>query len=144
MERPHKDLLFEVYVGFQKTENEGHGPCTRTAWPDREHPAKVLRVIHFAFSLLPYTQSLTQDPSTSRIHLEAVPVLHFHCSLLVQVTSLPHLGCSNTFPPGSSASTFPLPLSTSTQQPEGFCKSDLIARISPCLNPSSGFPLHLE
>lgn len=23
MERPHQDLLFEVYVGFQKIENEG-------------------------------------------------------------------------------------------------------------------------
>lgn len=33
----------------QKTENERHGPCTRTSWPDREHPARVLRVTHSAF-----------------------------------------------------------------------------------------------
>ena len=37
----------------QKTENERHAPCTRTSCPDTEHPARVLRVIHSAFSLLP-------------------------------------------------------------------------------------------
>lgn len=126
----------------QKTENERHAPCTRTSCPDTEHPARVLRVIHSAFSLLPRPSPLP------RTLLLGYILKWFLFSICIapswSVTSLPHLGCSNMFPPGSSASSFPLPLSTSTQQPEGFYKSGLITCISPCLKTPSGFPLHLE
>lgn len=112
-----------------------------TTWPDTKHPARVLGVIHSSFPFLPMPNPSSRTILLPNIHFESVSTFHLHCSHLIQVTSIPHLGCSNTFP---TASPFTPLLSISTQQPEGFCKPDLITCISPCLNPSSGFSLHLE
>ena len=58
----------------QKTENERHGPRTRASWPARERPARVLRVTHSAFSLLP-----TPSPSPRTVLLPGY-ILKRSCS----------------------------------------------------------------
>lgn len=62
----------------QKKENERHGPCTRRAWPDREHLARVLRVIHSAFSLL-----LTPSPLPRTILLSGYILKRFLFSISI-------------------------------------------------------------
>lgn len=92
------------------------------------------------------TRSLTHwaiGELLSTIHFELVPALHVHCSYLVLVASIAHLGCSDTFSTGFSASFSSLCCQSLLSSQRDFI-SDVITHISPCLKLSRGFPLHLE